>query len=196
MREYFVCNQTENLYDKTLPIKNWYGNDIEEVKILSNKSINISINLINKINKGHVEDGILRIGRDSFCHKFDPNEKAIANQSKVWYAPHDKFMEYYKKLIEQFKKLRNKPQNPIVLATWFYYNFLITHPYMDGNGRTARELYNMILDCYDGYEGFKKSVIRKPNVSCLEFPLFYEALNGNFAPLLLFNFRNLEKSLY
>jgi Fic family protein len=44
--------------------------------------------------------------------------------------------------------LLSKALNPVVLAAWAFANFLIIHPFTDGNGRFARILINYILSKY------------------------------------------------
>jgi fido (protein-threonine AMPylation protein) len=41
------------------------------------------------------------------------------------------------------------PHHPIELAAQFHYRFILIHPFLDGNGRTARLLTNLILLLHD-----------------------------------------------
>ena len=62
-------------------------------------------------------------------------------------------------LITVFHKwLQSKQKiHPVDLAAEAYYRLVTIHPFVDGNGRTARLLMNFILMCY----GYLPAIIRK-----------------------------------
>ena len=52
--------------------------------------------------------------------------------------------------------LHSSTQNPIELAALAHYKFVAIHPFVDGNGRTARLFMNLILMIY----GYPPAIIR------------------------------------
>jgi len=48
--------------------------------------------------------------------------------------------EFFEQLIEQRKQL-----HPVVFAAWVHIRFVTIHPFIDGNGRLARLLMNLVL---------------------------------------------------
>ena len=47
-------------------------------------------------------------------------------------------------LVEWYKENKDK-FNPVKLAAEFHFRFVYIHPFIDGNGRSARLLMNLIL---------------------------------------------------
>lgn len=74
---------------------------------------------------------------------------------------------------------RNIENNPIIVGAIAHHQFVKIHPFVDGNGRTARLLLNLILL----KRGFPICNIRRD-----ERPAYYEALsladNGQFEPII------------
>lgn len=80
--------------------------------------------------------------------------------------------------------------NPLVKAAIFHHRFVWIHPFFDGNGRTARLLFNIIFMKM----GFPPAIILK-----LDRKKYYEALNkaneNDYSKLLLLVLQALERSL-
>jgi Fic family protein len=80
--------------------------------------------------------------------------------------------------------------HPLELATAFHHRFVWIHPFLDGNGRTVRLLFNLIL-MKDGYP--PAIILRNDRKK------YYEALNqandGNYQKLSLLMSQALERSL-
>ncbi|MEO6037244.1 MAG: Fic family protein [Saprospiraceae bacterium] len=80
--------------------------------------------------------------------------------------------------------------NPIVKASIFHHRFVWIHPFFDGNGRTARLLFNLLLM----KAGFPPAIILKNDRK-----KYYDALNkanqGDYGKLLLLVLQALERSL-
>lgn len=78
----------------------------------------------------------------------------------------------------------------LVKATIFHHRFVWIHPFFDGNGRTLRLVYNMLLM----REGFPPAIILRNDRK-----KYYEALNkantGDYAKLLLLVLQAAERSL-
>ncbi len=78
----------------------------------------------------------------------------------------------------------------IIKASIFHHRFVWIHPFFDGNGRTGRLLFNLLLM----KEGFPPAIILKNDRK-----KYYDALNkansGDYAKLLLLVMQALERSL-
>ena len=80
--------------------------------------------------------------------------------------------------------------NIVLKSAIFHHRFVWIHPFFDGNGRTARLLFNLLLM----KEGFPPAIIlkndRKKYYDTLNF-----ANNGNYSKLVLLILQALERSL-
>jgi len=80
--------------------------------------------------------------------------------------------------------------HPLELATAFHHRFVWIHPFLDGNGRTVRLLFNLMLM----KEGYPPAIILRNDRK-----KYYEALNqaneGNYQKLSLLMSQALERSL-
>ncbi len=78
----------------------------------------------------------------------------------------------------------------VIKATIFHHRFVWIHPFFDGNGRTARLLYNLLLM----KDGFPPAIILKNDRK-----KYYDALNlsnnGDYSKLLLLVLQALERSI-
>ena len=97
------------------------------------------------------------------------------------------------KLMEEFLEWLNENKNRIDIADFValaHEKFVFIHPFIDGNGRVARLLINLILM----QKGFPPIVMlkteRKKYIGNLE-----QAHNENYAPFVNFIARNIERSL-
>jgi len=84
----------------------------------------------------------------------------------------------------------SKQLHPLVQACIFHHRFVWIHPFFDGNGRTVRLLFNLLLM----KQGFPPAIILKNDRK-----KYYEALNkanqGDYAKLLLLMIQAMERSL-
>lgn len=83
-----------------------------------------------------------------------------------------------------------KDWHPLAKATVFHHRFVWIHPFFDGNGRTVRLIFNLLLM----KEGFPPAIILKTDRK-----KYYEALNkantGDFKKLFLLILQAEERSL-
>ncbi|ASP41272.1 cell filamentation protein Fic [Leptospira interrogans] len=100
-----------------------------------------------------------------------------------------KVYDLIQELVEWF--YRNKKISPVPeLASWFQYKLDFIHPFIDGNGRTARLLMNLILM----REGYPPAVIMQLD-SKKYYRVFKEADRGKPEEFLDFVGRSIERSL-
>ncbi|MFN4082724.1 MAG: Fic family protein [Bacteroidia bacterium] len=80
--------------------------------------------------------------------------------------------------------------HPVVLATFFHHRFVWIHPFFDGNGRTVRLLFNLLLFKF----GYPPAIILKADRK-----KYYDALNlanvGSYDKLFQLVAQSLERSL-
>ncbi len=79
---------------------------------------------------------------------------------------------------------------PVVRAAVFHHRFVWIHPFFDGNGRTARLLFNLLLMS----DGFPPAIILK-NDRKKYYDALNKANNGDYSKLLLLVMQALERSL-
>jgi Fic family protein len=80
--------------------------------------------------------------------------------------------------------------HPIIRSAIFHHRFVWIHPFFDGNGRTARLLFNIILM----KEGFPPAIILK-NDRKKYYDALNKANNGDYSKLLLLVLQAAERSL-
>jgi Fic family protein len=80
--------------------------------------------------------------------------------------------------------------HPILIATIFHHRFVWIHPFSDGNGRTVRLIFNLLLMRH----GFPPAIILRNDRK-----KYYDALNkanlGDYSKLLLLILQALERSV-
>lgn len=80
--------------------------------------------------------------------------------------------------------------DPLIKAAVFHHRFVWIHPFFDGNGRTTRLLFNLLLM----KEGYPPAIILKN-----DHKKYYDALNhanqGDYAKILLLTLQAVERSL-
>lgn len=99
-----------------------------------------------------------------------------------------KVYDYVHELIDWVNA--QKKLHPVVRATIFHHRFVYIHPFFDGNGRTVRLLFNLLL-LKDGYP---PAIILKEDRK-----KYYDALNkanlGDYTKLLMLIMQAAERSL-
>jgi Fic family protein len=80
--------------------------------------------------------------------------------------------------------------DPIELAALAHFKLVHIHPFIDGNGRTARLLMNLILV----QKGYPPAIILKTDRKKY-YQVLDQAHQGNFAPFVNFIARSVERSL-
>ena len=67
----------------------------------------------------------------------------------IYYCPPEHVEAEMDRLIEIYKELVDKKENPLIIATWVHHAFTTIHPFQDGNGRVVRLIASLILIKYN-----------------------------------------------
>lgn len=101
-------------------------------------------------NKNITLDDIKKIHK-LFYQNIDPDNAGAYRKQKVFISGMDVNLpdpEQIEKLMEQFEKeivILKAKLHPVAYAATIHNKFVTIHPFMDGNGRTARLLVNLLL---------------------------------------------------
>ncbi len=169
LREHFeVVNHQEAIEFVESLIKPNYVLNADD--ILSVHSV-----VLNKIEKdfaGRIRNGGVRIMGANFTPP---------NAAKVY--------DLLNELIE-WVQYEGKMLHPVVMASIFHHRFVWIHPFFDGNGRTVRLLFNLLLM----KEGYPPAIILKNDRK-----KYYDALNrankGDYNKIILLVMQAMERSL-
>lgn len=100
-----------------------------------------------------------------------------------------KINEFIEDLIN-WVNTESKSLSPIIRAAIFHHRFVWIHPFFDGNGRTVRLLFNLLLM----KEGYPPAIILRNDRK-----KYYDALNkandGDYSKILLLTLQALERSI-
>ena len=132
---------------------------------------------------------------DLILTNIEKEEKGVYRLRRV-YAAGASFVPPKPDLIQQLMEKyiiwlnKNKKRNIVDYAALAHEKFTFIHPFIDGNGRCARLLVNLLLM----WQGFPPIIFlktdRKKYIRTLE-----QAHNENYAPFVNFTARNIERSL-
>jgi len=93
-------------------------------------------------------------------------KKVIITGTDYIPPPPDKIPELMQKFVENTKRKRSA-LHPVEFAAWLHLNLVAIHPFIDGNGRTARLLMNIGL-MQEGYViSIIPPVLRNDYLNCL-----------------------------
>ena len=127
------------------------GHPIREIQetIGHSKAYDLIYDLLQQ-NNGITENNILELHR-LFYEQINPQSAGKYRDKKViitgtTYEPPspDELQGLVRNLLNQFNQ-NIKTMHPVELAAWLHLNFVNIHPFIDGNGRTARLLTNLVL---------------------------------------------------
>ena len=139
-----IKNKPENLRNSEQEIIN-YNAILEELNInLQKQSVNFNINLILSVHKKIVNNLVpkYQLGKLRKEPVFVNNPKT--GKTVYWPPDHGDVPELINGLLDFV--IKNKGVvDPLIIAGVFHKQFVIIHPFMDGNGRTARICTKVIL---------------------------------------------------
>jgi Fic family protein len=129
------------------------------------------------------EDIILNLHK-LFYYRIDEKNAGVFRDSEVYItgssfippSPKD-LPNLIKKFIINFNKISKENIHPVILSAFAHIELVNIHPFIDGNGRTARLLLNLIL-INNGYQLLIiPPVLRHQYIDCLEKVHIYKNKN-------------------
>lgn len=137
-------NQPEYVRDSEKEVLNYNKALFELDKLIKNEKISLNIQWLEKI-QAMVIEGLIekfRIGRIRQAPVFvnDPSSR----KTVYWPPDHQEVAPMLKDLFD-FLDGNARKIDPLILSGIFHKEFVIIHPFMDGNGRTARLATKVML---------------------------------------------------
>lgn len=107
--------------------------------------------MLNLVSRGDVsEDDILMLHR-LFYRKIDDVNAGVYRKSQVFISGSEyplpgpgKVPQLMKEMVQKLKDYRAK-EHPVIAAARAHLDFVFIHPFIDGNGRVARLIMNLVL---------------------------------------------------
>lgn len=137
-------NRPENVRDSEKEVLNYNKALTELNALIKNEKIIFDLSLILRIQKTITTDLIekYRSGKLRQEPVFVNNPKT--RQTVYWPPDQNDVAELLSELLDYINKNENKI-DPLVLAGIFHKQFVVIHPFIDGNGRTARLATKVLL---------------------------------------------------
>ncbi len=137
-------NKPEYVRDSEKEVLNYNKALIELNEIIKEEKLALDIERLEKIQK-IVTDGLIekyRLGhiRTETVFVNDPRTRQT-----IYWPPDQQDVEPLLKDLFNFLKENSKKIDPLILAGIFHKQFVIIHPFIDGNGRTARLATKVLL---------------------------------------------------
>lgn len=137
-------NKPEYIRDSEKEVLNYNKALVELDKLIKEKKIFLTTNWLEKIQK-MVTDGLIAEHRSGHIRK----EPVFVNDPRIrktiyWPPDHQDVEPMLEKLLNFLEKNATSV-DPLILAGIFHKEFVIIHPFIDGNGRTARLATKVLL---------------------------------------------------
>jgi Fic family protein len=137
-------NRPEYVRDSEKEVLNYNKALIELNELIRAEKIYLDIDWLEKIQK-MVTDGLIEKHREGCIRK----EPVFVNDPRIrktiyWPPDHQDVTPLLNELFEFLKK-NTQSIDPLILAGIFHRQFVIVHPFIDGNGRTARLATKVLL---------------------------------------------------
>lgn len=122
-----------------------YNHALENLKVLTDKKTAVpTLKLILDIHKA-IMDGLIAKGKCGHLRR----EPVFVNNPKknqpIYLPPDHKDVKALMEDLISYVKKNQKKTDPLILAGLFHRQFVIIHPFADGNGRTARLATKVLL---------------------------------------------------
>lgn len=137
-------NKPEYVRDSEKEVLNYNKVLVELNELIKAEKISLDIDFLEKIQK-IVTDGLIAKNRWGYIRK-EPVFVNDPRSRKTIYLPpdHQGVIPLLNDLFEFLEK-NNQAIDPLILAGIFHKQFVIIHPFIDGNGRTARLATKVLL---------------------------------------------------
>ncbi len=171
-------------------------NHKEAIEFLENLIGSVKKESSGKIKKSLITENLIRQIHFLILTKINSKEAGKYRSVQVRIAGTDYiFPQAFEvsSLMKDFVKWSRANQqkiNPVELATLFHFKFVSIHPFIDGNGRTARLLTNLILM----EKGYPPAVILKADRKKY-YKVLGQAHQEDIAPFVNLIARSIERSL-
>jgi len=137
-------NKPEFIRDSEREVLNYNKALVELNKLIKEKKISLGVGRLEKIQK-MVTDGLIEKYRWGHIR----NEPVFVNNPKTrqtiyWPPDHQEVLPLLEDLFDFLEK-NAKKIDPLIMAGIFHKQFVIIHPFIDGNGRTARLATKVLL---------------------------------------------------
>lgn len=137
-------NRPEYIRDSEKEVLNYNKAILELDNLIKTKKLPFNLNLIVKIQK-IITSGLIEKYRSGHIRK----EPVFVNDPKMrktvyWPPDYKETLNLLKELLNYLKK-NSQVIDPLISAGIFHKQFVIIHPFIDGNGRTARLLTKTLL---------------------------------------------------
>ncbi len=137
-------NKPEFVRDSEKEVLNYNNALIELNGLIKADKISLSVGWLEKIQK-MVTDGLIEKHRWGHIRK----EPVFVNDPRIgktiyWPPDHQEVLPLLEKLFDFLEK-NNQSVDPLILAGIFHKQFVVIHPFIDGNGRTARLATKILL---------------------------------------------------
>jgi len=137
-------NKPENVRDSEKEVLNYNKALIELNELIKTEKISLDISELETIQK-MITDGLLTESRMGHLRK----EPVFVNDPRIkqtiyWPPDHQDVVPLLKDLFE-FLENNAGSVDPLILAGIFHKQFVVIHPFMDGNGRTTRLVTKYLL---------------------------------------------------
>ena len=137
-------NKPEYIRDTEREVLNYNNALVELNELIKTEKITLNINWLEKIQK-MVTDGLIEKHRSGHIRK----EPVFVNDPRIrktiyWPPDHQDAVSMLNELFD-FLEENNRLVDSLILAGIFHKEFVIIHPFMDGNGRTARLATKVLL---------------------------------------------------
>lgn len=137
-------NRPEHIRDSEKEVLNYNKAVLELDGLIKAKKFSFDINLIVKIQK-IITDGLIEKYRCGHIRK----EPVFVNNPKtrktIYWPPESEEMPKLLKELLDYLKNNSQTVDPLILAGIFHKQFVVIHPFVDGNGRTARLLTKALM---------------------------------------------------
>lgn len=137
-------SKPEHARDSEKEVLNYNKALIELDELIKAEKISLDINWLEKIQK-MVIDGLIEEYRQGYIR----NEPVFVNDPRIrktiYWPPNDPEVVPMLKDLFGFLDENTRSIDPLILAGIFHKQFVIIHPFVDGNGRTARLATKVLL---------------------------------------------------